>query len=42
MEIILSHVEPMAEALAVGFLIYLPFLANRYLIKAQEDMKKRR
>ena len=42
MEFILSYFEPMVEALAVGFLIYLPFLANRYLDKAQRLNKRRR
>ena len=42
MEFILSYFEPTVKALAVGFLIYLPFLANRYLDRAQELNKKRR
>ena len=42
METILAYFEPMVEALATGFLIYLPFLANRYLSKAQELTKRRR
>jgi hypothetical protein len=41
METILAYLEPMVKALTVGFLIYLPFLANRYLEKAQKDLKRR-
>ena len=42
MEFIHSYFEPKVEALIVGFLIYLPFLANRYLDKVQELNKRRR
>ena len=42
MEFILSYFGPMVKALAVGFLIYLPFLANRYLDRVQGLNKRRR
>ena len=42
MEAILHYLELAAETLAVGFLLYLPFLMNLYLKKAQERMQKKR
>ena len=42
MESILAYFEPTAKALAVGFLIYLPFLANQYLENAQKSMTRRK
>ena len=42
MEPIRQYLELAAGTLAAGFLLYLPFLADRYLKAAQERMRKTR
>lgn len=41
MECILSELGLMRDALALGFLLYLPFLADRCFRKGQ-DLKRRK
>jgi hypothetical protein len=41
MEVILHYLERVGETLGVGFLLYLPFLMNRYLKASQERMQKK-
>ena len=41
MEAILHYLERVGETLGVGFLLYLPFLMNLYLKKAQERTQKK-
>ena len=42
MEPIFTYLKPVAETAVVGFVLLLPFLADRYLKAAQERMRKTR